>query len=150
MKLKPQLSKQLISLANKYEVSSFCDEDPSQFLNWYKKGKADIEAASFIAAMLAFGNRKQFIPKFNLYCKPQITLVDQFLPGLDLVRTKMIFLVVLISTTDFIPTTTCRLSLMSLQTFLLHQKLWVIFLKKSGRRPATNWKTRQQSFILQR
>ena len=38
MKLKTQLSKQLISLANKYEVSSFCDEDPSQFLNWYKKG----------------------------------------------------------------------------------------------------------------
>ncbi len=65
MKLKTQLSKQLISLANKYEVASFCDEDPSQFLNWYKKGKADIEAASFIAAMLAFGNRKQFIPKIQ-------------------------------------------------------------------------------------
>ena len=60
-----KLKQQLLVLANKYEVASFCDEDPSQFLNWYKKGKADIEVSSFIAAMLAFGNRKQFIPKIR-------------------------------------------------------------------------------------
>lgn len=62
------LKKKLQKLADKYEVASFCDEDPSQFLRWYQpeagRGTvADVEAASFIAAMLAFGNRKQFIPK---------------------------------------------------------------------------------------
>ena len=55
-------------LADRYEVSSFCEEDPSQFLRWYQPAAgrgtlADVEAASFIAAMLAFGSRKQFIPK---------------------------------------------------------------------------------------
>lgn len=60
-----KLKEQLILLANKYETPSFCNEDPSQFLRWYKKGQANIEAASFIAAMLAFGNRKQFIPKIR-------------------------------------------------------------------------------------
>ena len=65
-----ELKNKLKQLADKYEVSSFCDEDPSQFLRWYEpeKGRgtiADVEAASFIAAMLAFGNRKQFIPKIR-------------------------------------------------------------------------------------
>ena len=59
------MTERLVVLADKYEVASFCDEDPSQFLHWYKKGKANIEVASFIAAMLAFGNRKQFIPKIR-------------------------------------------------------------------------------------
>ncbi len=64
------LKNKLRVLANKYEVSSFCDADPSQFLRWYEPDKgrgtvADVEAASFIAAMLAFGNRKQFIPKIT-------------------------------------------------------------------------------------
>ena len=63
-----ELKIKLRQLADKYEVASFCDEDPSQFLRWYspEEGRgtvADVEAASFIAAMLAFGNRKQFIPK---------------------------------------------------------------------------------------
>ncbi len=65
-----ELKKKLRQLADKYEVSSFCDEDPSQFLKWYEpeKGRgsiADVELASFIAAMLAFGNRKQFIPRIR-------------------------------------------------------------------------------------
>ena len=63
------LSEKLRSLAEKYEVASFTDEDPSQFLRWYKTDTAsiaDIECASFLAAMLAFGNRKQFIPKIRL------------------------------------------------------------------------------------
>ena len=61
------LESKLVSLANKYEIPSFCNEDPSQFLRWYKKSaaKADIETASFIAAMLAFGSRTQFIPKIK-------------------------------------------------------------------------------------
>ena len=65
-----ELAAKLRTLADKYEVASFCDEDPSQFLRWYEPAAgrgtiADVEAASFIAAMLAFGNRKQFIPKIR-------------------------------------------------------------------------------------
>ena len=65
-----ELKNKLRELADKYEVASFCEADPSQFLHWYepKKGHgtiADVEVASFIAAMLAFGNRKQFIPKIK-------------------------------------------------------------------------------------
>ena len=59
------LESKLVSLANKYEIPSFCNDDPSQFLCWYKKSTADIEAASFLAAMLAFGSRTQFIPKIR-------------------------------------------------------------------------------------
>ena len=65
-----ELAAKLRKLADKYEVASFCDEDPSQFLRWYDPAAgrgtiADVEVASFIAAMLAFGNRKQFIPKIR-------------------------------------------------------------------------------------
>ena len=56
--------KLLNELAQNYEVPSFYDDDPSQFLKRYKT-QADIEIAGFIAAMFAFGNRKQFIPKIN-------------------------------------------------------------------------------------
>lgn len=63
-----ELKVKLRELADRYEVASFTEEDPSQFLRWYRpeEGRgtvADVEAASFIAAMLAFGSRKQFIPK---------------------------------------------------------------------------------------
>ena len=75
-----ELKERLLALADKYEVSSFCDQDPSQFLRWYSVGQAgtdlaganarsanvaDIETAAFLAAMLAFGNRKLFIPKIR-------------------------------------------------------------------------------------
>lgn len=77
--MSPELKLKLQQLAQKYEVASFADADPSQFLRWYplevktpsetqSEGTdpyANIECASFIAAMLAFGNRKQFIPKIQ-------------------------------------------------------------------------------------
>ena len=71
IKISDELKTKLRSLADTYEVASFCDEDPSQFLKWYVPGVgrgsvADVEIASFIAAMLAFGNRKQFIPKIRM------------------------------------------------------------------------------------
>ncbi|MBO4532258.1 MAG: TIGR02757 family protein [Treponema sp.] len=59
------LKSKLISLADTYEVSSFTDSDPSQFLLWYKNSQTDTELASFIAAMLSFGSRSQFIPKID-------------------------------------------------------------------------------------
>ena len=70
IKISDELKEKLRGLADRYEVASFCDEDPSQFLRWYLPAEgrgcqADVEAASFIAAMLAFGNRKQFIPKIR-------------------------------------------------------------------------------------
>ncbi len=58
------LKQTLRQLAQKYETSSFMDADPSQFTRWYKE-QADVEAACFIAAMLSFGSRTQFIPKIR-------------------------------------------------------------------------------------
>ena len=70
LKVSDELKIKLRSLADRYEVPSFTEADPSQFLRWYQpevgRGSlADVEVASFIAAMLAFGNRKQFIPKIR-------------------------------------------------------------------------------------
>lgn len=62
----------LIFYAQKYETSSFLNEDPSQFIRWYSN-PSDVESASFIAAMLSFGSRKQFIPKI----KNIFTLADK-------------------------------------------------------------------------
>ncbi len=70
IKISDELKIKLRTLADRYEVASFTEADPSQFLKWYKpeEGRgttADVEVASFIAAMLAFGSRKQFIPKIR-------------------------------------------------------------------------------------
>lgn len=76
----PQLKEKLRNLADKYENEDFPNADPSQFLRWYDKdrdGIAAVESASFIAAMLAFGNRKLFIPKI----KEILTLADNFKGG---------------------------------------------------------------------
>lgn len=54
----------LRNLAAKYETKDFLSEDPSQFLYYYKK-PVDTELAAFVAALLSFGNRKQFIPKIK-------------------------------------------------------------------------------------
>ena len=62
--VQPQTKQLLISLAHKYEVATFTKEDPSQFIRWYSSPE-DVEVASFIAAMLSFGSRKQFIPKIR-------------------------------------------------------------------------------------
>ena len=69
-----ELEKELLALANKYETSDFLASDPSQFIRWYTSPK-DIEVASLIAAMLSFGNRKQFIPKI----REIFTLADSIL-----------------------------------------------------------------------
>ena len=62
--INPETKKLLIKLAQKYETASFTEQDPSQFIRWYSLPE-DVEVASFIAAMLSFGNRKQFIPKIR-------------------------------------------------------------------------------------
>lgn len=64
------LKQRLVELAQKYEVHDFILQDPSQFLFWYDdfpelKTPRNVECAAFVAAMLSFGNRKQFIPKIR-------------------------------------------------------------------------------------
>lgn len=68
-----ELREELISFANKYETPEFMENDPSKFLRWYSLVKgdslSDIECAAFIAAMLSFGRREQFIPKIEYILK---------------------------------------------------------------------------------
>ena len=51
-------------LVKTYEVRTFTNDDPSQFLRKYKN-ENDIEITSFIAALFAFGKREAFIQKLN-------------------------------------------------------------------------------------
>lgn len=62
--IQPQIKKKLKSLAKKYETSFFLNDDPSQFLYYYKNPN-DIELCALIASLLSFGSRKQFIPKIK-------------------------------------------------------------------------------------
>ena len=64
-----ELKQKLRVLAQKYEVTSFTEKDPSQFLAHYSDTK-NTEVAAFIASLLAFGNRKQFIPKISYILAP--------------------------------------------------------------------------------
>ncbi len=59
--------KLLAELADKYEISSFSDTDPCQFLRTFKKD-CDVESCAFTAAMLSFGSRTQFLPKIEYLC----------------------------------------------------------------------------------
>ena len=59
-----QLKETLKSLAERYETAAFANDDPSRVLSRYS-GKADTEAAAFIAAMLSFGRREQFLQKID-------------------------------------------------------------------------------------
>ena len=55
---------ELDNLVKTYEIKSFTKDDPSQFLRKYSNEK-DIEIASFISALFAFGKREAFIQKLN-------------------------------------------------------------------------------------
>jgi len=55
---------ELDRLAAKYETPEFIKDDPVQFLHRFSN-KKDIELAAFIASLLAYGSRKQFISKLN-------------------------------------------------------------------------------------
>lgn len=55
---------ELDKLVEKYETSDFIKDDPVQFLHKFNT-KNDIEIAGFIASLLAYGNRKQFIKKLD-------------------------------------------------------------------------------------
>ena len=55
---------ELDKLVEKYENPDFIKDDPIQFIHRYKD-KKDIELAGFIASLLAYGSRKQFIKKLD-------------------------------------------------------------------------------------
>lgn len=55
-----KLKETLVTLADKYEVPSFLEKDPSKFMHGYLKA-ADQEIAGFLAANMAFGQRSQIL-----------------------------------------------------------------------------------------
>ena len=55
---------ELDELVLKYENEDFIKDDPVQFIHRFKE-KKDIEIAGFIASLLAYGSRKQFIKKLD-------------------------------------------------------------------------------------
>jgi uncharacterized protein (TIGR02757 family) len=55
---------QLDELVEKYETFEFIKNDPIQFLHRFK-AKKDIELAGFIASLLSYGSRVQFIKKLE-------------------------------------------------------------------------------------
>ena len=54
------LIEKIKNLAEKYETADFLKADPSQFMHRYSEVR-DKEAVAFLAANLAFGNRKQIL-----------------------------------------------------------------------------------------
>ncbi|MCR4940563.1 MAG: TIGR02757 family protein [Treponemataceae bacterium] len=57
-------TEELKKLAEKYETADFSDGDPSFILKRYTQ-TVDVECSAFIAAILSFGRRDQFIPKIQ-------------------------------------------------------------------------------------
>ena len=55
---------ELDKLVEMYESDDFIKDDPVQFIHRFKK-KEDIEIAGFVASLLAYGSRKQFIKKLD-------------------------------------------------------------------------------------
>ncbi len=55
---------ELDSLVLKYENKDFIKDDPVQFVHRFKN-KKDVELAGFIASLLAYGSRVQFIKKLD-------------------------------------------------------------------------------------
>ena len=58
------LKEKLILLADKHETAAFAANDPARVLRRYSSN-ADTEAAAFVAAMLSFGRREQFLRKID-------------------------------------------------------------------------------------
>ncbi len=56
---------ELDNLVEKYENPDFIKNDPIQFVHRFKS-KKDSELAGFIASLLAYGSRAQFIKKLNI------------------------------------------------------------------------------------
>ena len=68
MIINEELKEKLRNLADKYETADFYNGDPSCVLKRYQRIE-DVECAAFIAAVLAFGQRKflRYSKKNKLY-----------------------------------------------------------------------------------
>jgi uncharacterized protein (TIGR02757 family) len=64
MIISDELKEKIRNLADKYETADFYNGDPSCVLKRYSNIE-DIECAAFIAAVLAFGQRKVFLKKID-------------------------------------------------------------------------------------
>lgn len=64
MMVEEGLKKQLQRLADKYEEADFINGDPSWFMHQVS-GREDQETMGFLASVLSYGSRKQFIPKIQ-------------------------------------------------------------------------------------
>lgn len=77
---------ELDKLVEKYENPNFIKDDPIQFIHRYKD-KKDIELAGFIASLIAYGNRLQFIKKLdylfeNIAQNEPLNFIENFDPKL--------------------------------------------------------------------
>lgn len=76
---------ELDNLTAKYETVEFIKDDPVQFIHRYTT-KKDIELAGFIASLLAYGSRKQFIKKldelFQIAENEPLNFIQNFEPKL--------------------------------------------------------------------
>ncbi len=75
---------ELDKLVDKYENKDFIKDDPIQFIHRYKN-KKDAELAGFIASLLAYGSRKQFIKKLdnlfiNIAQNEPVNFIENFQP----------------------------------------------------------------------
>lgn len=66
------MKNKLDNLVKKYETKDFINSDPIQFPHRYK-AKNDIELASFISALFAFGKREMFIKKLDFLFSLEFT-----------------------------------------------------------------------------
>ena len=64
MKLSAATKSLLVRLADKYETPAFLEGDPSVFMHRVK-GRANCEATAFVASVLSFGARTQFLRKVD-------------------------------------------------------------------------------------
>ena len=75
-----ELADYLRFLADKYENESFFDGDPSFSLKKYTS-VADTECAAFIAAVLSFGRRDQFLKKIEyIFSWAILRNLEKFVP----------------------------------------------------------------------
>ncbi|MGN0729458.1 TIGR02757 family protein [Treponema sp.] len=65
MPISPELKEKLVFLADKYETPSFLQKDPSKFMHRYSSVR-DQEAAAFLSANIAFGQRAQILSHIEL------------------------------------------------------------------------------------
>ena len=64
MSMKEGLKQLLRRLADKYETADFLNGDPSWFMHQVE-GDDNREAVAFVASVLSYGSRKQFLPKIQ-------------------------------------------------------------------------------------